>query len=117
MVAGAATQVALQPEAHLAFGGGGVLVEKADRGHDHARRAVATLEAVALAERLLHRVEHIAVGEAFDGGDLLPIGLDGEHGARLHRFAVHVQRAGAARGRVTADIRAGQAEVFPHVVH
>ena len=38
-----------------------VLFEKVDRAHDHARRAEAALQPVALAEGLLHRVQ-LAVG-------------------------------------------------------
>src|SRR5215467_7103582 len=68
VVAGAAAEIALE------FLADGLLVEvvalavdDVDRGHDHARRAEAALQAVVLAERLLHRVQLLAVGEALDG--------------------------------------------------
>ena len=38
------------------------------------------------------------------------VGLDGEHRAALHRLAVDVDGARAARRRVAADVRAGEAE-------
>ena len=39
-----------------------------DRRHDHAGRAVAALQAVMLAERLLHRMQRaVRLGEALDG--------------------------------------------------
>ena len=69
-----------------------------------------------LLERLLHRVQLAVRGQALDGGDLVAVGLDGEHRARLHRLAVEVDRARAARGRVAADVRAGQPEPLAEVV-
>src|SRR5687768_10420883 len=57
LVAGAAAQVARQRLADLALGRAGVLLEiRLDRQQE-ARRAEAALEAVALPERLLDRVE------------------------------------------------------------
>ena len=41
-----------------------------------------------------------------------PFGLDGEHGATLHRLAVEIDRAGAAMGGVAADMGAGQIQVL-----
>ena len=46
------------------------------------------------------------LGEALDGRHLVPVGLDGEQRARLDRLAVEQHRAGAARRRVAADVRA-----------
>ena len=34
--------------------------KQADRGHDHARRAIAALECLGIQERLLHRVQALA---------------------------------------------------------
>ena len=41
--------------------------------------------------------------------DVRTVGLHGEDGAALHRLTVDVDRAGAARRRVAADVGAGQA--------
>ena len=49
--------------------------------------------------------------------DVGAVGLHGEHGAALHGLAVEVQGARAARRRVAADVGAGEAEGFAHVVH
>ena len=49
--------------------------------------------------------------------DVGAVGLDGEHRAALHRLAVDVDRARAARRRVAADVGAGQADLFADVVH
>src|ERR1700742_1093532 len=47
-----------------------VAVHDIDRRHDHARRAVAALKSVIVAEGGLHRVQLIAFRDAFDGGDV-----------------------------------------------
>jgi len=50
-----------------------------------------------------------AVGQALDRRHLVPVGLDGEQRARLHRLAVEQHGARAARGGVAPDVRAGEA--------
>src|SRR6266568_5045526 len=100
VIAGAAAQVALELLAD------GPLLERValavddvDRGHDHAGGAEAALQAVVLAERLLHRVQ-LAVGrEPLDGQHLGAVGLQREQRARLHGLAVDVDDAGAALRR------------------
>src|SRR5690606_27488580 len=88
VVAGATAQVAFDGVADLVLGGWLLLLEEPDRRHDHPRRAVATLEPVTLPGALLDGVERTVVGEALDGGDGSPVGLDGEHRAGLDRLAV-----------------------------
>src|ERR1700742_4708421 len=70
VVAGASADIAFE----LVADGG--LVEFAamplhdvDRRHDHARGAVAALQAVIVAERRLHRMQFVTPGDAFDRGD------------------------------------------------
>ena len=63
-----------------------------------------------LVERLLDGMQRAVRGEPLDRRHLLPVGLDAEHRAGLHRLAVEQHRAGAARGRVAADVRPRQAE-------
>ena len=79
-------------------------------------RAVAALQAVVLPEGLLHRVQLVTVGQAFDGGDVGAVGLDGEHGARLDRLAADEDGAGPARRRVAADVGAGEPDHVAQVV-
>ena len=57
------------------------------------------------------------VGEALDGGDLVTVGLDREHRARLHAATVEVHGAGAAVAGVAADDGAGLADSFAQVLH
>src|SRR5215471_3965385 len=82
VVAGASADVALELFANGAFI---ELVTKpvdhVDRGHDHARRAESALQPVVFAERLLHRVQLFAVGEALDGQDGGAVRLHRQHGA------------------------------------
>ena len=49
--------------------GFGFVLQQADRGHDHAGRAVAALERFGLEKRLLHRVEPVAIRERLDRRD------------------------------------------------
>ena len=108
LVAGAAAQVAGQRPADVLLGGVGVLVEQGLGGHHHARGAEPALQAVLLPEALLQRVQLAGAGQALHRADLVPVGLDGEHGAGLDRAAVHQHRARAAVGGVAAHVRAGQ---------
>src|SRR5450830_835773 len=105
VVAGAAADIALQlvPD--------GVLVELAavaiddiDCRHDHARRAVAALQPVIIAEGGLHRVQLVALRDALDGGDIGAIGLPDQHGAGFDRAAVDMDDTGAALTGVAADM-------------
>jgi len=65
---------------------------------------------VLLVERLLDGVHRPVCRQAFDRRDLVAVHLDAKERAGLHRLAVQQHRAGAATGRVTADVRTGQAE-------
>src|SRR5262249_35851542 len=57
VIAGAAAEIALQVVPDLLFRRVRVAAEHAHRSHNHARGTVATLQAVALPEALLHRVQ------------------------------------------------------------
>src|SRR5262249_60043322 len=113
VVTGAAADIALELVAH------GRLVELAaiamdnvDRGHDHARGAEAALQPVIVAERRLHRVQVVALGNAFDRGDARSRGLSGQHGAGFYRLAIDVNDTGAALAGVAADMGASQVQMI-----
>jgi hypothetical protein len=112
LIAGAAAEVPRDPVPDLTLGRLWVVVQQVDRGHDHARRAEAALQAVLLPEALLHRVELVVLGEALDRGHLRPIRLDSEDGARLCAASVDEHRARAALTRVAAHVRARQMELL-----
>ena len=97
--------------------GVGVAVEQPAGGHHHPRRAEPALQAVALHEALLHRVEAVGTLEALDGVDGTAVGHHAEHRAALHRCAVEVHDAGAAVGGVAAPVGAGEPEVVAQQVH
>src|SRR5215468_4857055 len=110
VVAGAPAQVPRDPVADLGLGRVRVPRQQRARAHQHAGRAEPALQAVALPEPLLQRMQRAAGGEALDGLDRRAVGLDREHGAALDRLAVEADRARAAARGVAADVRAGQAE-------
>src|SRR5687768_17588454 len=64
LVARAAAEVAGDRLADFSLGWLRVVVEEVDRRHDHARRAVAALEAVLFPEPFLQRVKPAVGGEA-----------------------------------------------------
>src|ERR1700751_3982231 len=71
VVAGAAADIAFKLMAHGRFIElAAIAVDDVDRGHDHARRAEAALQAMIVAERRLHRMQLGALGDTFDGGDI-----------------------------------------------
>src|SRR3989440_2617338 len=110
LVAGAAAQVAGQRPADVLLGGVGVLLEQRLGRHHHARRAEPALQPVLLPEAFLQRVQLAGGGQALDGADLVPVGLDSQHRAGLDRAPVDQHGAGAAVGGVAAHVGPGQAE-------
>src|ERR1700687_3218646 len=112
VVAGAAADIAFQLVAD------GVLVELAaiavddiDRRHDHARRAIAALQPVIVAERGLHRMQLVSLRDALAGRDTWAGGLSDQHGAGFDRPAVDMHDTGAALAGVAADMGAGQVQM------
>src|SRR5829696_1468231 len=116
LVARAAAQVPFQAFPYLLLRRVRILLQEADRGHDHARRAVATLETVRLVESLLHRMPHTVLCDAPDGGDLMPVSLHRKNRTRLDRLPVDVDRAGPATGRVAPRMHAPDPKVLPEMV-
>src|SRR5215208_4581528 len=116
LVACAAAQVPFQAFPYLPLRRVGILLKEADGGHDHARRAVATLQTVRLVESLLHRMPHTVLRNASDGGDLVPVSLHRKDRARLDRLPVDVDRAGPATGRVAPRMHAPDPKVLPEMI-
>src|SRR6266511_3381487 len=116
LVAGAAANVPGQRPADLLLRRVRVLLQQRGAHEQHPRRAEPALQAVLLVEALLKRVQLTALGQALHRLHLAPVDLDGEVRARLDRNAVDEHGAGAAAGRVAADVRAGQAELLAQEV-
>src|ERR671921_272469 len=113
LVARAAAQVPFQAFPYLLLRRVGILLQEADGGHDHARRAVAALQTVRLVESLLHRMPHTILRNAPDGGDLVPVSLHRKDCTRLYRLPVEVDRAGPTTGRVAPRMHAPDPKVPP----
>src|SRR4029078_9352866 len=96
LVSGAPANVPLEGVPDFLLAWVRVALQQRDTGHDHAGRAIPTLQAVHLPEALLDRVQVGGAAEALDPGDLGAISLDGQHGARLHARTIHMDGAGAA---------------------
>src|SRR5215211_2631128 len=116
LVARAAAQIPFQAFPYFLLRRVRILLQEADRGHDHARRAVAALEAVRLMESLLHWMPHTVLRDAPDGGDLVPVSLHRKDRARLDRLTVDVDRAGPATGRVAPRMHAPDPKVLPEMM-
>src|SRR5215218_4024624 len=110
-VAGAAADVPLQSLLDLVLRRLRRLAEERRRAHQHPGSAVAALEGVMVAERLLERRQLAPGGKSFDGLDLRAVRLDREHHAALDELAVDDHRARAAVAGVAAHVAAGQVEV------
>src|SRR5690348_6355386 len=124
LIAGAAAEISGNRIADFLFAWAGIFAKERGGGQDHARRAIAALQAVLLPESLLHGMKAAAAaillaggGEAFDGGDVRASGLSGEHGAGLHGLAVEEDGAGAAKARLAADVRAREAQCVAQIVN
>src|SRR5262249_15605791 len=108
----APAQVSGDPVADLVFARVGIAGQERARAHQHAGRAESALQAVALPESLLERVQLAADREPLDGLDRRAVGLDGEHRAALDGLTVDAHRARTAARGVAADVGPGQAEVL-----
>ncbi len=117
VVAGAAAQLPREPVADLLLGGVRVVVEQPAGGEHHPRRAEPALQAVAVHEALLDRIEHAVALHALDGVDRASVGHRRQHRAALHRHAVHVDDADPAVRRVASPVGARQAQLIAEEVH
>jgi len=105
-VAGAAAEIALEGNAEIPL----LALVEGGRGHDHARRTEAALEALGCQEGRLHRVQGVGrrilrpagPGQTLDGRDAAPLGPEGWEQAAMHGLAIQMDRAGAAIARVAA---------------
>ena len=87
--------------------------EQADRGHDHAGRAVAALHRFVFEERRLNRVQASVLLQRLDRDDGFSLEERRFRLARLHRLAIDEHRARAAVTFTAAVLGAGQVEVVP----
>src|SRR5947199_8204710 len=110
-VGSAAAEVAAQSFLNLFGRRVGVLVQKRLAGDHEAGRTEAALLRVVVNERLLDRVQLVALHQALDGRDATTLRFDGEYRAGISRLAVNDDRASAAGGAVTDALRPREVEV------
>ena len=82
------------------------------RGREHAGRAIAALQRVALLERRLQVGDFAGIRQALDGLDLGAVALHRQHQAAAHDLAVHPHGAGAADAVLAADMAAGERQIL-----
>jgi hypothetical protein len=113
LIARATAKIAFKQLANFNVAGVRMVVANVHGTHDHARRAKAALQAVALFEGGLHGV-HGAVGlrHPFNGGDLCALGLRQKHIARLDSTPVDVDRTSAALRGIATHVCPREFEVL-----
>jgi hypothetical protein len=118
VVTGATTNIAIKLRANRMFVDVvAVSPNHIDGRHDHPRRAKSALQAVIFVESLLHGMQSISDGKAFDRGDAGAIACDRERGAGLDRHTVHMDRAGAALAGIATDMGSRQPQMVAQELH
>jgi hypothetical protein len=118
LVTGASAQVAFEVFANLLLAAVVMMCDQIHGGHHHAGRAKAALQPVAVTESGLHGVQaSVSGGEPFDGGNVMTIGLNGEHIAGLYCLSIDEHSASPALRGVAADMGAGEALLLPQKLH
>src|SRR5262245_30513543 len=116
MVTGTATEVAGDGLADLVVGGVGILLQQCLRREEDPGRAESALQPVVVPERLLERMQALAVGEPLDRRQLGAVHLDGEQQAAPHGLAAEQDRAGSADAVLAADVGAREIEAVAQEV-
>ena len=116
MIAGAAAVIARKVLADLRAIRLRLLPQQVLRRDQHARRAVAALQRIALAERVLQIGDLAAVGQPFDRFHCTTIRLHGQRQAGAHDLAIEAHGAGAADAMLATDMGAGETEVVAQEV-
>src|SRR5882762_4161250 len=117
LVGGAAAQVPADRIADLLFGRARVRIQQALGRDQHARGAVAALQAVRFAEAVLqHAHRPVGIRKTLDGGDAVAVRLHCVHEAGARGLPVEHHRARAADAVLAADVRAGEEKVFAQPV-
>ena len=107
----AAAEIASKIVHDLLVGRIGVLVKQLRDHHDEARRAVTALRRPARFERGLQRMRLAVARDAFDGGELRPVGPHGEHQAGEDRLSVQMDGAAAAGALIAAALGPDEPEI------
>ena len=93
-----------------------VVTEECGHGHQDPRRTEAALKSVGLAEGGLQGIQLAIFGKPFDSGDLMTMGLHGEHEAGTNRCSLEKDRARTAHAVLAPDMGASETSVVPEKV-
>src|SRR5690606_4469437 len=85
--------------------------KQADCRHDHPGRAIAALKSLDLEERVLHRMQRVAVGQALDGDHAATCHRTEACHTRFGRTSIDEHRAGPALALAAAELGAGERKV------
>jgi len=107
LIAGAAAQVGRKHVQELLVADIRPLLQDIGGEHQESGRAEAALQPMMVHERLLQRVQIVAVRQTLDRADFPTVRLHGEHQAGAHRLVVDDDCAGAANAVLAADMGAG----------
>jgi hypothetical protein len=93
-----------------------VCLEEGDECHQETGSAISALQGMFLMECFLKGMQIIWSAQAFDGANLMPVGLGCKDQARAHRETIEDDGAGAAYAVFTADMRTRQSQVMAQEV-
>ena len=105
-VCAAPAQVAGHKFSNLAVRTGMAFADTCDRGHDLTRSAIAALKSVTFNERRLNGGQFIALCQALDGSDLLPLSHDCERQTRQNSTPIEMHGTGTASASIAPLLRA-----------
>jgi len=88
------------------------LPQERQRGHDLPGGAIAALKAVVIEEGLLHRMQLVAFGQTFDGGNVLSLRGDGQGETGQHAPPIDVDSARAALAVIATFLRTGEVQML-----
>jgi hypothetical protein len=113
LIAGAPAQIPRDSNPDLCLGGIRIIAKKLDESGQHAGRTETALKPVVIRECLLQRMEGaVACGQAFDGRDLVLVGLHRQHQAGSHGSPIKQYRACSANTVLAAKMRSGQTQLM-----
>src|SRR5258708_18869323 len=94
----------------------GILLQQILRGDQHAGRAKAALQGIAIAKGGLKIGDLAAVGQSLDGFDGCAMHLHREHQAGPNDFPIDAHCTRAANPVLATDMRSRQLQMFPQEV-
>ena len=108
-IGAAAADIAGNGVAHIGFCGMGIILEQRGAAHDHTRRTETALHGIMADKGGLHGMQLVAGREAFNGGDLVTGGVEGQRHAAVDGHLVEPYGTTGAGAPVATDFGPGHA--------